>query len=140
PETHLIPLALDAALGKHPSLTVFGDDYDTRDGTCIRDYIHVTDLAVAHLLALRTIGRNGCFKAYNLGSGNGFSVSEVIACAEHVTGRKVPVVVGDRRIGDPPILVAGSSKARAELGWEPKFSDLNNIVRTAYLWAKTSIE
>jgi UDP-arabinose 4-epimerase len=134
PETHLIPLALGAALGKGPALTVYGSDYPTADGTCIRDYLHVTDLASAHLLALRQIEkRSGC-RAYNLGNGHGFSVREVIAAVERVLERKLPFQMGERRPGDPPTLIADSSRAREELGWEPAYKDLQGIIETAARW------
>jgi UDP-arabinose 4-epimerase len=138
PETHLIPLVLDAASGRRPSITVLGTDYDTPDGSCIRDYIHVTDLADAHVLALQAIEDSSPFAAYNLGNGRGFSVREVIAAAERVTGLTVPVVLGERRVGDPAALVSDASKARKILGWQPKISDLDEIVRTAWAWHQRS--
>jgi UDP-glucose 4-epimerase len=135
PETHLIPLALSAALGKKESLTIFGEDYPTPDGTCIRDYIHILDLAKAHLLAWKFMeheaGRPGIF---NLGNEKGFSVKEVIQVCEQVTGRKVPRIKGPRREGDPPVLVADSSRAREVLGWRPAFPDLETITATAWNW------
>jgi len=135
PETHLIPLVLDVAADRRPQITVFGDDYDTPDGTCIRDYIHVTDLAAAHLLALYALeGRNG-FSAYNLGNGAGYSVREVIDTSRQITGREIPVTVGARRPGDPPALVGDASRARQELGWEPRYADLPTIIDTAWRWA-----
>jgi UDP-arabinose 4-epimerase len=134
PETHLIPLVLDAALGTRPHVTIFGDDYYTEDGTCVRDYIHVTDLADAHVLALRALEQGSPTTAYNLGNGNGFSVREVIASVERVTGRPVPVEVGERRAGDPPRLVGDAHKARKELSWKPQYADLDTIVRTAWEW------
>lgn len=133
PETHLIPLAIQAVMGQRPALQVFGTDYPTPDGTCIRDYIHVEDLAEAHLLALERIqpGKN---LAYNLGTGNGASVREVLAAVEAVSGKKVPVIEGARRPGDPPALVASSAKAQRELGWKPRYTDLREIVATAWRW------
>lgn len=132
PETHLIPLTLNAALGKGPSLTVFGIDYPTFDGSCIRDYIHVNDLAQAHLLALQALERGNCSEVYNIGNGKGFSVKEVIQTTEKVTGKKISVIYGDRRPGDPPILIADSSKLIRELNWKPNYSRLDTIIETAY--------
>src|SRR5262249_10819491 len=120
PETHLIPLVFKAAMGKIPHVTIFGTDYPTPDGTCIRDYIHVDDLAAAHIPALDVI-KPGTKLAYNVGIGRGYSVREVIRTAEEVSGLKVPVKEGTRRAGDPPALVADASKIRAELGWSPKY-------------------
>ncbi|MCC6671655.1 MAG: UDP-glucose 4-epimerase GalE [Planctomycetes bacterium] len=136
PETHLIPLVLQAAQGRRPHLTVFGNDYPTRDGTCIRDYIHVTDLAEAHVLALEAMeqGRAGGFQFFNLGNQSGTSVLEVIHAAEKVTGRKVPYVVGARRAGDPPVLVGSSAKIQEQLGWRPRFGSIEEIVGTAWRW------
>jgi UDP-arabinose 4-epimerase len=133
PETHLIPLTLDAAFGKRESLTVFGTDYPTPDGTCIRDYIHVNDLADAHIRALQRLNEPR-FEAYNLGTGSGSSVKEVISAVEKVTGKKVPVQYGTRRPGDPPALVASGDLARQTLGWNPKSSNLEFIVQTASQW------
>jgi UDP-glucose-4-epimerase GalE len=133
PESHLIPIVLQAVLGKRPVVEVFGTDYPTPDGTCIRDYIHVDDLATAHLLALDKLAP-GKVLHYNLGTGRGNSVREVIRAAEEVTGRKVPVKEGPRRPGDPPALVASAEKARRELGWEPHYIDLRRIVETAWNW------
>lgn len=133
PETHLIPLAIDAALGRTPPLTVFGEDYPTPDGTCIRDYVHVTDLADAHLRVLERLEHGGSCH-YNLGNGAGHSVREVIAAVERVGGRKVPHVIGPRRPGDPPVLVASSERLRRETGWAPRFAALDDIVRTAWAW------
>jgi len=132
PETHLIPLVLDAALGRRPFVTVFGEDYPTPDGTCIRDYIHVSDLAEAHLLALGYLDRAGERRAFNLGNGTGYSVKEVIRVAEQVSGRQVPVRVGARREGDPPQLVGDASLARKELGWNPRYGDLKMILSHAW--------
>jgi UDP-glucose 4-epimerase len=134
PETHLIPLVLQAAAGRRPDITVFGTDYDTPDGTCIRDYIHVADLCEVHLLALQRLWAGGDSAAYNLGNGNGFSVREVIETARAVTGRDIPVRYGERRPGDPARLVADSRRARAELGWEPRYADLATIIAHAWRW------
>lgn len=136
PEEHLIPLALDAALGRRPALKVHGGDYDTPDGTCIRDYIHVQDLARAHVLALEAHEKGEAFRIYNLGTEHGHSVREVIAAVERVTGRKVPAVVGPRRPGDPPRLVASAARAREELGFRPAHVELDAIVETAFRWRR----
>jgi UDP-glucose 4-epimerase len=131
PETHLMPLAIDAALGRRPPLTVFGSDYPTRDGTCVRDYIHVTDLAAAHLLAFDAMAeRDVC---WNLGNGAGYSVMEVLQAVERVSGRPVPHIVSDRRSGDAASLVASAEPALSA-GWQPKYAALDDIVRTAFLW------
>jgi UDP-glucose 4-epimerase len=133
PETHLIPLVIQAIMGQRPAVEVFGTDYDTPDGTCIRDYIHVDDLAEAHLLALETLGPDKHLR-YNLGTGRGYSVREVIRVAEEVTGKKCPVKEGPRRAGDPPMLVASAEKVYRELGWRPRYTDLKTIVETAWNW------
>jgi UDP-glucose-4-epimerase len=134
PETHLIPLILQAASGRRDAITVFGRDYDTPDGTCIRDYIHVQDLVSAHALALDYLFAGGSSTAFNLGNGNGFSVQEVIDVAKQVTGRDFAVKDAARRAGDPPRLVADSTQARAVLGWQPQYDDLATIVRHAWEW------
>lgn len=134
PETHLIPLALRAAKGVLAELTVFGTDYDTPDGTCIRDYIHVVDLCSAHVLALQHLQAGGESRAYNLGNGQGYSVKEVIEVAEKVTGKKIPLRYGPRRAGDPPRLVADASRIRQDWGWAPEFGDLETIVEHAWRW------
>jgi UDP-glucose 4-epimerase len=134
PETHLIPLVLQAASGRRDSISVFGTDYDTPDGTCIRDYIHVTDLCDVHLLALEWMAKTRSSGAFNLGNGQGFSVREVIRAAESVSGRRVRVVEGPRRAGDPARLVADSRRARAELEWVPRYADLKTIVAHAWAW------
>lgn len=134
PETHLIPLVLDAAAGIRPAITVFGYDYPTEDGTCIRDYIHVTDLADAHILALKYLSDKQQSDFFNLGNGTGFSVNEVITTAEKVTGKTVPVIRGQRRAGDPAVLIGSSEKARSLLGWQPRFNDLDRIISTAWKW------
>jgi len=136
-ETHLIPLALKAILGEEAGggiLRIFGDDYDTPDGTCIRDYIHVLDLAEAHVLALEYLLKGGESDIFNLGNGKGFSVAEVVKTAEKVTGKTVPTIQADRRAGDPPVLVAGSEKIMEKLGWKPLFPQLEAIVETAWKW------
>lgn len=133
PETHLIPLLLDAVLGRRPPLTVFGTDYDTPDGTCIRDYIHVSDLADAHVLALGYLRRGGASGHLNLGNGSGFSVKEVIATAEKIVGKPIPAVFGERRAGDPARLVGDARKARGVLGWQARYPDLETIL--AHAWA-----
>ncbi len=136
PESHLIPLILDVALGKRSQIKIFGQDYPTKDGTCIRDYIHVQDLAEAHLLALAALntpqGANGL--VYNIGNGEGFTVLEVIESVKRVTGRPIPVEVCERRPGDPAVLVAGSEKIKRELGWKPKFAELDAIISSAWKW------
>ena len=133
PESHLIPLVLDVALGRRKSIRIFGDDYPTPDGTCIRDYIHVSDLADAHLLALDAL-RGHDRLIFNLGNGEGFSVREVIESARRVTGHPIPAEVHPRRAGDPAVLVASSAKAIHELGWKPRYTQLDEIVRTAWAW------
>ncbi|SDX83719.1 UDP-glucose 4-epimerase GalE [Citreimonas salinaria] len=134
PETHLIPLALGAAKGTCPPLTVFGDDHDTPDGTCIRDYIHVSDLSDAHVAALARTGKGPGFDALNLGTGTGVSVRDVIDMTREITGREVPHSYGPRRKGDPSALVADPSRAFATLDWKPSHSDLSNILQTAWAW------
>ncbi|MDD3180397.1 MAG: UDP-glucose 4-epimerase GalE [Opitutaceae bacterium] len=134
PETHLIPLAIGAAQGRRPPLQVFGTDYPTPDGTCLRDYVHVDDLSRAHIAVFDRLAAPGTALFYNLGTGNPTSVLEVIRAVEKVTGRKVPVTYGPRRAGDPPALYADSAKARRELGWTPKFPDIESIVATAWQW------
>lgn len=136
PETHLIPLVFDAASGRRPNVTVFGDNYPTEDGTCIRDYIHVEDLAEAHLLALKMLlSNNGAF-AFNLGNGKGFSVLQIIAAVEKVTGKKVPYQVGPVRVGDPAVLVGDASLARKVLGWNPRYADIEDIIAHAWKYYK----
>ena len=134
PETHLIPLVLQAASGRRAAITVYGEDYPTADGTCVRDYIHVQDLCDAHLLALRALADGRPSARYNLGNGNGYSIREVIAAAERVTARRIPVASGARRDGDPARLVADATRARHELGWQPQFSDLDSIIAHAWAW------
>jgi UDP-arabinose 4-epimerase len=135
PETHLIPLALAAAAGKGSELTVFGQDYPTPDGTCIRDYIHVGDLADAHVKAIDYLAAGNASRAFNLGTGSGVSVREILDAIERVTGRRVPHRYGPRREGDPPVLVSDATRARDELGWQPAMSDIDTIIATAWAWA-----
>ena len=134
PETHIIPLVLDAASGRRPNICVFGTDYDTPDGSCIRDYIHVTDLADAHVLALRYLegGRGSDF--FNLGNARGTSVLEIIQTAQHITGKQIPVVFSERRPGDPPILTGCNEKAAHVLGWKPRFGEIDTIIAHAWNW------
>jgi len=130
----LIPIILQVALGQREKIMIFGDDYDTKDGSCIRDYVHVSDLASAHLLALNRLKNGGDSAIYNLGNGKGFSVKEVIDIAKEVTKKQIKAEVGKRRVGDPAVLVASSEKAIKELGWKPKFGDLKNIIEDAWRW------
>jgi UDP-glucose 4-epimerase len=132
PEMHLIPLVLQVAQGKRDSIKVFGNDYPTRDGTCVRDYVHVIDLAQAHILALRALDQGS--RTYNLGNGEGFTVNEVIETARRITGHPIPAEVVARRPGDPAILIASSAKIRRELGWKPRFADLESIIQSAWRW------
>jgi UDP-glucose 4-epimerase len=134
PENHLIPLILEAAAGRRPHISVFGDDYDTPDGTAIRDYIHVLDLSQAHLLAVKHLQNGGESEFINLGNGTGFSVLEVIEAARKVTGKPIEAVVAQRRAGDPSRLIADSRKARELLGWKPQFADLETIIESAWSW------
>ena len=134
PETHLIPLILQAAAGKRPAISVFGDDYETPDGTCIRDYIHVTDLAQAHVLGLEYLLQNRVSQIFNLGNGSGFSVKEVIDTAKQVTGKEISIDRCPRRAGDPATLIGSSAKAREMLGWKPQYADLTTIVKHAWDW------
>jgi UDP-glucose 4-epimerase len=140
PETHLIPILLEVALGKRPEIAVFGDDYPTRDGTCVRDYIHVCDLADAHLLAVRHLEEGAARGVYNLGNGSGFSVREVIEAARAVTGHPIPAVVRPRRAGDPAQLVAAAGRIRRDLGWEPRFPALPDIIASAWNWRRAHPE
>jgi len=134
PETHLIPIVLEAAAGLRPYLEIYGTDYPTKDGTPVRDYIHVTDLARAHVVALRALEEGRAAEAYNLGTGQGYTVREVVEVCRRVTGREIPVVAGPRRAGDPAALVADPSRANRDLGWEPRFTTLEPIVETAWRW------
>ena len=133
-ETHLIPLILQVPTGRRDHITVFGDDYPTPDGTCLRDYIHVVDLADAHVLALEYLRKGGASDIFNLGNGQGFSVKEMIAAAEKATGRSIKVEIGARRAGDPAQLIASSEKARSVLGWKPQFTDVEQVIGTAWKW------
>jgi UDP-glucose 4-epimerase len=137
PETHLIPLVLDVAAGRRTNVKIFGTGYETPDGTCIRDYIHVNDLADAHILALNYLETGSPSASFNLGNGKGFSVREVIETAEKITGKKIHAVEADCRPGDPPILISSSQKARDVLKWTPKFDNLPTIIQTAWSWHKT---
>jgi UDP-glucose-4-epimerase GalE len=137
PETHLIPLVLKTALGQRKTISIFGDDYATKDGTCIRDYIHIDDLAQAHLLALDRLLNGLPGGQYNLGNGDGYSVKEVIEVARNITSKQIPAKIVKRRPGDPAVLIGSSAKAFKELGWKPQFADLNAIVETAWQWHKT---
>jgi len=132
PETHLIPLVLQAASGRRASISVFGNDWPTRDGTCVRDYIHVSDLCVAHLQALEWLEKGGRYEAFNLGNGDGATVLEVIEAARRVTAKPIKIVQAPRRAGDPPSLIADASKARRILGWQPARADIEGIVRDAW--------
>lgn len=139
PETHLIPIILQAANGKRDHISIFGTDYNTPDGTCIRDYIHVTDLAQAHILAVEYLLNGGESNIFNLGNGVGFSVREVIETAKKVTGKEIKVIEEERRAGDPAILIASSDKAKNILGWKPEYDDLATIIETAWKWHSTHL-
>jgi UDP-glucose 4-epimerase len=132
PETHLIPLVLHVALGQREKITIYGDDYNTPDGTCVRDYIHVVDLAAAHILALQAL--DGGSRTYNLGNGRGYSVKEVIDTARQVTGHPIPAEIGPRRPGDPDVLIASSETINDDLGWEPKYPRLREMIESAWRW------
>ena len=136
PETHLIPLILQAASGRKSEVKVFGNDYDTKDGTCVRDYIHVVDLCDAHLLALENLLKNSVSKKYNLGNGNGFSVRKVVDTAKRVTGKSFSVIDAPKRAGDPAVLVADAALAKQELDWQPKYADLDTIIEHAWRWER----
>jgi UDP-glucose 4-epimerase len=138
PETHLIPLILQVPLDKRESIAIFGDDYDTHDGTCIRDYIHVMDLTEAHILALDSLRKGAGSEIYNLGNGEGFSVKEVVEAARRVTKHSIPSVICPRREGDPSILIASGKKAKDKLGWEPKHKRIDHIVASAWKWHKSN--
>ncbi len=140
PETHLIPLILDAAIGRRDDIKIFGTDYTTPDGTCIRDYIHVTDLADAHIRALEHLMNGGKSDIFNLGNGMGFSVNEVIEKAKQITGKDFTVTKTERREGDPPILTASPDKAKNKLHWHTKYSELDNIIKTAWEWHKKAFD
>ncbi|GKX65772.1 UDP-glucose 4-epimerase GalE [Inconstantimicrobium mannanitabidum] len=138
PETHLIPLVLQVPLGKREAITIYGDDYDTEDGTCVRDYIHIEDLVDAHILALEYLFNKNTSNVFNLGSNNGFSVKEIIEVARKVTGHPIPAVLGERRAGDPSKLVASSAKAKEILGWVPKKTSVEKIIQDAWNWHKNN--
>ncbi|EHL96638.1 UDP-glucose 4-epimerase GalE [Lentilactobacillus parafarraginis] len=137
PETHLVPIILQVAAGERDQLTIFGDDYDTKDGTNVRDYVHVVDLADAHILALKYLQAGHDSDAFNLGSSTGFSNKEILEAAREVTGKPIPATMGPRRAGDPSTLIAASDKARKVLGWKPQFDDVHEIIKTAWNWKET---
>jgi UDP-glucose 4-epimerase len=137
PETHIIPLLLDVAAGERPAFEIYGDDYDTPDGTCVRDYVHVSDIAAAHMLALNIPQRAG-MRIYNIGCGKGYSVREVVAAVQQVTGRKIPVHISARRPGDPPALCASPARIEREMRWKPLCSDLHHTIRSAWEWKTNS--
>ena len=134
PETHLIPLVLQVASGERESISIFGDDYPTADGTCLRDYIHVSDLTRAHLLALESLLSGGSNSTYNLGNSTGYSVRQIIDSARQITGHPIPSITVERREGDPAVLIADSSLIRAELGWQPRYENIEDIIRSAWVW------
>ena len=135
PETHIIPLLIQVALGIKDQFTIFGTDYDTKDGTCIRDYIHVMDLADAHIKAMNYLDKEKSSDAFNLGSSLGYSVKEIIGRVEEITGKKIPIEISERREGDPPILISSSEKAKSVLGWNSRYS-LDEIIDSAWKWHK----
>lgn len=137
PETHLIPIVLQTALGKRDHITIFGDDYDTEDGTCVRDYVHVVDLVEAHILAMKYLTDGGESNTFNLGSSQGFSVKEIVETARKVTDKDIKAIIGERRAGDPSKLIASSDKARKILGWNPTRTNIENIIKDAWLWHDT---
>ncbi len=137
PESHLIPIILQAAAGVRDHISIFGDDYPTEDGTCVRDYIHVTDLADAHIKALEKLNRDNTSATYNLGNGKGFSIKEIVEMAKQVTGKPIKVLTEGRRLGDPPTLIASSQRAIDELGWQPRFNTPEQIIATAWKWHST---
>jgi UDP-glucose 4-epimerase len=134
PETHLIPLVLQVATGDRESIKIFGEDYPTPDGTCLRDYIHVSDLTQAHLLALESLLKGGGNATYNLGNSTGYSVKQIIEAARRITGHEIPAIIADRRAGDPAILVADSSLIREQLGWHPRYERIEDIIQSAWVW------
>lgn len=140
PETHLLPLILQVPLGKRESIAIFGDDYNTQDGTCVRDYIHVADLVDAHILALESLRKGDPSDVYNLGNGEGFSVKEMVEAARRITMHPIPSVICPRRAGDPSTLIASSKKAREKLGWEPRFSRIEDIIASAWNWHRNNPE
>lgn len=137
PETHLIPIVLQTALGKRDHITIFGDDYDTEDGTCVRDYVHVVDLVEAHILAMKYLTHGRESNTFNLGSSQGFSVKEIVETARKVTDKDIKAIIGERRAGDPSKLIASSDKAREMLGWNPTRTNIENIIKDAWLWHDT---
>ena len=137
PETHLIPIVLQTALGKRDHITIFGDDYDTEDGTCVRDYVHIVDLVEAHILAMKYLTHGGESNTFNLGSSQGFSVKEIVETARKVTDKNIKAIIGERRAGDPSKLIASSDKARKILGWNPIRTNIENIIKDAWLWHDT---
>lgn len=137
PETHLIPIVLQTALGKRDHITIFGDDYDTEDGTCVRDYVHVVDLVEAHILAMKYLTHGRESNTFNLGSSQGFSVKEIVETARKVTHKDIKAIIGERRAGDPSKLIASSDKAREMLGWNPTRTNIENIIKDAWLWHDT---
>ena len=138
PETHLIPIVLQAALGQREAITIFGDDYNTPDGTCIRDYVHVEDLIDAHILSLEYLNQHNDSQIFNLGSSTGYSVKEIVEASRKVTGEEIPAIMGERRAGDPAKLVAASTKARELLGWQPAYETIEAIIQTAWDWHKVN--
>lgn len=138
PETHLIPIVLQAALGQREAITIFGDDYNTPDGTCIRDYVHVEDLIDAHILSLEYLNQHNDSQIFNLGSSTGYSVKEIVEASRKVTGEDIPAIIGERRAGDPAKLVAASTKARELLGWQPAYETIEAIIQTAWDWHKAN--
>ncbi len=134
PETHLIPLVLQVASGERASIKIFGEDYPTPDGTCLRDYVHVSDLTQAHLLALESLLEGGGSATYNLGNSTGYSVKQIIEAARRITGHAIPAVTADRRAGDPAVLIADSSLVREQLGWRPRYETIEDIIQTAWVW------
>ncbi len=137
PETHLIPIVLQTALGKRDHITIFGEDYDTEDGTCVRDYVHIVDLVEAHILAMKYLTHGGESNTFNLGSSQGFSVKEIVETARKVTNKDIKAIIGERRAGDPSKLIASSDKARKILGWNPSRTNIENIIKDAWLWHDT---
>lgn len=140
PESHLIPIILQVASGKRDKIMIFGNDYNTKDGTCIRDYIHVSDLSEAHIMAVKRLQSGGDSRIFNLGNGTGFSVNEIVEIARKVTGHSIPAEVKPRRAGDPAVLIASADAAFRELGWKPRFDSVEKIIETAWMWHKNSPE
>lgn len=138
PETHLIPIVLQVAMNQRPHISVYGDDYDTKDGTCIRDYIHVCDLANAHVKAVQYLINDNPSTILNLGNGEGYSVEEIVQAARNVTGHDIPAIIENRRAGDPAILIADATKARELLGWSPRWTNIEDIISSAWKWHKNN--